>query len=110
MLRSLLAHPQHLGKPGVGKFERKAGNHQNDKAGKQNQMLPALVGVMRTIMGFCIARRATALLRQIIALCRNMAPITTKISDQIEPADPAHRDRSDILVMESVAPDAPWSA
>ena len=42
-------------------------------------MLPALVGVMRFIIGFCMCRRATALLRQMMTLCRNMAPMTARI-------------------------------
>ncbi len=36
--------------------------------------------VIRTMNGFCILRRATALLRQMMALCRNIAPITTTIN------------------------------
>ena len=38
-----LAHAQRFGKPRVGELERKAGDHQNNKAGQQNQVLPALV-------------------------------------------------------------------
>jgi len=36
--------------------------------------------VMRVIMGFSMRRRAAALLRQMMALCANMAPITSTIS------------------------------
>ena len=35
---------------------------------------------LRTIMGLCILRRATILLRQMMALCRNMTPITKIMS------------------------------
>ncbi len=58
--------------------------------------------VMRTIFGFCIARRATALLRQMMALCRNIAPITAKIRSKIEPSHPAHRNRTDIIGMDTI--------
>ena len=35
--------------------------------------------VMRVMNGFIMRRRATALLRQMMALCRNMAPMTTRM-------------------------------
>ena len=40
----LFAHAQHVGKPGIGELERKARDDQDDEAGKQNQVLPALIG------------------------------------------------------------------
>ncbi len=36
--------------------------------------------VIRTMLGFCILCQAAALLLQMMALCRNMKPITAKIN------------------------------
>ena len=35
----VLVHRQHGREPGVGKLQCKAGQHQNDEAGKQRRML-----------------------------------------------------------------------
>ena len=39
----VLAHAQRVREPSVREFEREAGDDQNDEAGEQNQMLPALI-------------------------------------------------------------------
>ena len=96
----LLAHAQHLGKPGVGKLERKARNHQDDKAGQQNQVLPALVYAHARHHG--ILHRAPR--------CR-LAPPDDRVmqehradhdedQNQIEPSHPAHGNRADVLGMD----------
>ena len=40
----VFAHSEHVGKPGIRELERKAGDDQDDEAGEQDQVLPALVG------------------------------------------------------------------
>ena len=50
--------------------------------------------------GFIMRRRATALLRQMMALCRNMAPMTKQDEGNVDPAHPAHGDGIDVAKLE----------
>ena len=43
MMPQILAHAQCVGEPCVREFEREAGDDENDEAGEQDEVLPALI-------------------------------------------------------------------
>ncbi len=98
----VLAHAKQLRKPRVRKLEGKTGDDQNDKAGKQDQMLPALVDAHALHHRILHVPARGGLTAPDDEVVQEHRADNSDDHDGVYDPHPAHYDRTDIFGMNTI--------
>ena len=98
----VFAHAKHLSKPGIRELQREAGDDENDEAGEQDEMLPALVGGHALHHGILHVAARGGLAAPDDEVVHEHGANDAKDEDDVDDPHPARDDGADVFGVDTI--------